>query len=221
MMRILLLVSVFTIIASPAAEKGKDEVQVQFVAQSAPADLGQVSLATDQTRTAAFDLPINNLSLPQKIATRVFRLWANDKNVALTTITLPAEGSSFIVLLLVSPKAGYDPIVMRADDPAFRPGDIYFHNNADKTVLGYVGTEKFTLAPAKGLFLRPKGARAEKFYDVGLGVREPEGDRVLVTTRWPEDAQVRYYVFFYVNPATKRVAYRAVDEFVAPPTPAP
>jgi len=31
----------------------------------------------------------------------------------------------------------------------------------------------------------------------------------------------RFYVFFYVNQETKRIAYRAVDEFVEPAREAP
>lgn len=103
---------------------------------------------------------------------------------------------------------------MNTGDPSFKSGDIYFYNRTDKMVFGFVGTEKFILAPAKSTILRPKAARAEKFYDVGLGFREAEGDRVLATTRWPEDNQARFYVFFYVNSETNRIAYRAVDEFV-------
>ena len=205
---------------SARAEK-KPELEVRFVAESAPADLGQVALAAGEIRSAPFDLPINNLSMPQTPPARAFQLWLLDKNRSISQITLPEEGTSFVVLLLISAKGGYTPVVMRSDNPEFKGGDIYFLNNSNKTVLGYVGTSKFTLAPSKGTIVRPQGARAEKFYDVGLGVREEEGDRVLTTTRWPEDNMSRYYVFFYVNPATKRVAYRAVDEFLPPPPPKP
>lgn len=96
---------------------------------------------------------------PQVPPARTFSLWAVVKNVSLSTITLPEEGKSFIVLLIPSPKGGYAPVVMNSGDPSFRPGNIYFHNNADKTLLGSVGTEKFNLPPAKGTILRPKGAR--------------------------------------------------------------
>lgn len=202
-----------------AGPLSKGALEVRFLAESAPADLGQIALVADKKRSTPFDLPVNNLSAPQTPPARLFSVWAVDKNVSLATVTLPDDGKSFIVLLVPSPKGGYSPVVMNAGDPSFKPGDIYFHNHADKTVLGYVGSAKFTLAPAQGTILRPQGARAEKFYDVGLGVREAEGDRVLCTTRWPEDDQSRFYVFFYLNPNTNRVAYRAVDEFVPPVVP--
>jgi hypothetical protein len=45
--------------------------------------------------------------------------------------------------------------------------------------------------------------------------------KALPTTRWPEDPLARFYVFFYMDPETKRIAYRAVDEFTESPIPAP
>lgn len=209
-----LLLGILFLIPLPAEAK-KGEVEIRFLAERAPADLGKIALAAEEMRSDPFDLPVNNLSAPQKAPARVFSVWSVDRNLSLATIRLPEEGDSFIALMITSPK-GYIPVVMRYDDPKFRPGDIYFHNLADKTVLGFVGTEKFVLPSGRGTILTPKGARNEKFYDVGLGVREKEGDRVLATTRWPEDNLARFYVFFYVDPQTNRIAYRGVDEFVEP-----
>ena len=203
-----------------AKDPSKDAASVRFLAESAPVDLGPVQLVADKHQTTPFALPVNNLTRPQTPPGRVFSVWAADKKVSLATVTLPDDGKAFIVLLVTSPKGGYVPVVMPADDTTFKAGDVYFYNHADKPVFGYVGTAKFTLAPDHSTILRPTGARAEKFYDVGLGVREPEGDRVLSATRWPEDHRSRFYIFFYVNPATKRIAYRAVDEFIEKPAPA-
>ena len=214
MIRILLTTGLLVASIAFAKEPSKGDVKVRFLAERSPADLGQVLLATQDARSDPFDLPVNNLSTPQTPPTRLFSVWSVVKNLSLANVTLPEEGKSFIVLLIPSTKGGYSPVVMRADDPSFRPGDIYFHNLTDKTVLGFVGTAKFVLAPSGGTILRPAGAREEKFYDVGLGVREEDGDRVLATTRWPEDPLARFYVFFYVSPETQRITYRAVDEFV-------
>jgi hypothetical protein len=204
-----------------AGVPSKGDVQVRFLAERAPTDLGQILLASAEGRSDPFDLPVNNLSTPQQPPARSFNVWSVSNNVSLATVTLPEEGKSYIVLLVPSSKGGYSPVVMNADDPTFKSGDIYFHNLTEKTVLGFVGTAKFVLSPTKGVVLRPRGARAEKFYDVGLGVREEDGDRVLATTRWPEDPLARFYVFFYMDPETKRIAYRAVDEFTESPIPAP
>lgn len=197
-------------------EPERADLKVRFLAERAPENLGQVVMATEKGKSTAFDLPTNNVSPVMVAPARAFELRATTKDVALAKIALPDAGKSFIILLLPAPTGGYQPIVVRSDDPAFRPGDVYFYNHADKPVLGYVGTAKFILAPGKGQTLRPEGAKPEKYYDVGFGVREKEGDRTISTSRWPVDDKERSYVFFFTNSTTKRVDFRAVDEFVEP-----
>jgi len=204
-----------------AQEADRSDLNVRFLAERAPAGLGQVVVAAEKAKSAPFDLPTNNVSPPVAAPARAFELRSAAKDVSLAKISLPDAGKSFIVLLVPAAAGGYQPVILRADDPAFKPGDVYFYNHADKTVLGYVGTAKFVLEPAKGQILRPQGARPEKFYDVGFGVREKEGDRALSTTRWPVDDKQRSYIFFFTNPTTKRVDFRAVDEFVEPAPAAP
>lgn len=132
------------------------------------------------------------------------------ENLSLATVTLPESGDSFIV------------IVISANNPDFKAGDIYsvdiyFHNHSDKPVLGYVGKSKFALNPAKGTTLRPEGPGGEgNYYDVGLGFRDTEGERTLSMARWPVQEGIRMYVFFFVNSRTQRIDFRAVDEFVEP-----
>ncbi len=206
---------------APAQEAGRGDLSVRFLAERSPGDLGEVVLAADKARSEAFVLPTNHLSEPRVAPARSFSVRPVAKDVSIADVTLPENGKSFIVLLIPATKGGYTPVVISAEDPAFKPGDVYFYNHANKPVLGYVGTAKFLLAPAKGQTLRPTGAKPEKYFDVGFGVREKEGDRALSTTRWPVDDKIRSYVFFFVNPATKRLDFRAVDEFVPPEKPVP
>jgi hypothetical protein len=121
----------------------------------------------------------------------MFNLRAVTPDVPLAAITLPEDGKSFIILLIPAREGGFKPIVIRSDDPTFKAGDVYFYNHSPKVILGYVGTAKFSLEAGKGMMLRPTGARAENFYDVGFGVREEQGDRTLSQTRWPVDDKVR------------------------------
>lgn len=188
---------------------------VRFLAERAPGNIGEVVLAAGEVRTEPFGLTLNNLTPVQPAPARTFTVRAVEKNVDLARIQLPDQGKSFIVLLIPA-EAGYKPVILSASDPAFRPGDVYLYNHADKPVIGYVGSARFLLAPQKGQTLRPAGAKQNAYYDVGFGVREQEGDRALSTTRWPVDDKIRSYVFFFVNPRTQRIDFRAVDEFVAP-----
>ncbi len=202
-----------------AQQPGGGDLTVRFLAERVPGGLGEVLLASDKVRGKPFNLPVNNLSDPIVPPARLFSVRPAAKDVSLADVTLPEAGKSFIVLLIPSPSAGYKAVVISAGDPKFKPGDVYFYNHADKPVLGYVGTAKFILQPGTGQTLRPAGAKEEKYYDVGFGVREKEGDRALSTTRWPVDDKMRSYVFFFVNPSTKRLDFRAVDEFVPPEKP--
>lgn len=214
------LVTILALLVSAVVhgqEAKTGDLNVRFLAERLPKDIGQVLMATDKVKSAPFDLPVNNLSEPIAAPARAFSVKpATGKDVALANVTLPDSGKSFIVLLIPATTGGYKPVVISAEDPSFKPGDVYFYNHGDKPVLGYVGTATFVLPPGKGQTLTPKGAKPEKYYDVGFGVREKEGDRALSTTRWPVDDKIRSYVFFFVNPTTKRLDFRAVDEFVAP-----
>jgi hypothetical protein len=194
-----------------AEEKG---VEVRFLAERIPKNLGKVVLASAEERSEPFSLPMNNLSVPQEFSARTFNILSTELKKSLASVTLPNEGASFVVLLLPTLKDGYTSVVMPYDNPNFKAGDIYLHNNADKGVLGSVGTSKFTLNPGQGTMMSPKGAREVRFYEVLLGVKEEDGNRVLSMTRWPESKHTRFYVFFYTDLKTKLVTYRAVDEFV-------
>jgi len=222
MIRMLRLALAATLLLTPLAHAQggrKAKLAVRFLAERVPAGIEEVELVAAESRSEPFGLPTNHLSEPREVPARSFGIAPAGKSTSLATVTLPAEGSDFIVMLIPGDK-GFHPVVIPAKDPTFRPGDVYFFNNADKTVLGYVGSAKFSLEPGKGRSLRPAGARREGFYDVGFGVKEKEGNRALSTTRWPVEENMRSYVFFFVNPTTKRPDFRAVDEFVPPDKPA-
>jgi hypothetical protein len=217
-----LLCSVLAASALAAAQQpGKGDLTVRFLAERAPGNVEQVLLAAGEVKGKPFTLPVNNLSEAQSAPARVFSIRPVGKDIPLATVTLPAEGKAFNVLLVPSAKGGYEPVVIPAGDPSFKPGDVYFYNHSDKTVLGFVGKATFTLAPSQGRILRPEGARDDGHYDVGFGVREKEGDRTLSKSRWPVDTTSRSYAFFFMNPKTKRVDFRVVDEFVPVEKPNP
>ncbi len=215
MTRLLLILTLAFNLSAHAQSSAGGQIKVRFLAERFPGELGQVLLAAEESRGKPFTLPVNQLSDPMVPPARIFSLRAVDKDVSLANVTLPEEGKSFIVLLIPSAEGGFKHVVIADGDAKFQPGDVYLYNHSNKTVLGFVGTAKFVLAPAKGEVLRPTGAKPERYYDVGIGVREADGDRILSTTRWPENKGMRYYVFFFVNPKTQRVDFRAVDEYIS------
>lgn len=213
MIRTLLFTAAFACL--PSLTVAQNGPKLRFLAERVPAKLGEVEMVAEAGRSAAFKLPTNHLSMPQDAPARAIALVQSGKEAPLAKVVLPDEGDSFIVLLIPG-EQGFDPVVLADGNQNFRAGDVYFFNHAREKVLGAVGKTRFTLAPGKGTTLRPEGAREEGFYDVAFGVEEKEGNRMLSTTRWPVEEQVRSYVFFFVNPTTKRTDFRAVDEFVVP-----
>jgi hypothetical protein len=218
MLRFALLIAVLFAPLSFAQQSDRGPT-IRLLAERVPKDLGQVVLVAGDAEGEAFDLPINHVTNPLPVPARVFGIKPVGGKALLTNVTLPESGRAFIVLLIPSTSGGYKPVVVPADDPTFKAGDVYFYNHADKTVIGYVGSSTFSLTPGSGRTLRPAGAKENTYYDVGFGVREKEGDRTLSTTRWPVENKIRSYVFFFSNPTTKRVDFRAVDEFIDPENP--
>lgn len=215
-MRLLLPLLACLLVAPLLRAAPAGNLEVRLAAQAAPKNLGPLVLATEETRSAAFDLPLNHLSEPIAAPGRIFRIELAANPTPLATITLPETGRSFVILLVPGAESGFEAVVIPARNGTFRPGDYYCHNTSNKPVLGKVGTTKFVLPPRTGEVVRPQGAREGRFYDVTLGVREGEGSRVISTSRWPVGNQMRTYVFFFDNPKRGDVDFRAIDEFVPP-----
>lgn len=217
----LIFISVLLHLAAARGTAAEKAAEVRFLAEMVPNDLGQVVLLNAEIRSEPFDLPMNNLSPFQKAPARAFGLWSLEKNLSLANIRLPDQGDAFLVLLLRSPEGGYRPVVMPAENPSFKGGDIYFYNNTNKVVLGLFGETKLLLDPGKGTVLTPRGFGDNRFYHAMLGVRESDGDQVIKSMKWPASKTMRNYVFFYFDSVKKRITYRAVDEFVDKPAPQP
>jgi hypothetical protein len=207
-----------SLLSSVDAQSGrKKDVEVRYVAQAAPKNLGKLVMAAEEgLRSEPFILPLNNLSDRFVVPARAYRLEMEEKTLPLASVTLPAEGNDFIILLVPALKGGFEPIVIANDGVSFRPGDFYVHNVSQATVVGKVGTTDFSVGKRTGRVVRPKGARENRFYDVLIGVRDDEGVRVISSSRWPVQPQMRTYVFFFDDPRRGRVDFRAVDEFVPP-----
>jgi len=196
------------------AQRDGDRVQVRFVAQTKPASLGEVVMVSEEVVSDSFTLPLHHLTEPQTAPGRQFHIAGGEPARALASVSLPAEGRDFVVLLVAGVESPYEAVVIPYRGDAFRPGDFYLHNVSRQPVLGRVGSSEFSIDPRQGRVVRPAGAREGRFYDVLLGIREANGVRPLSQSRWPVGGQTRTYVFFYHDPVRDDVSFRAVDEFV-------
>ena len=204
---------IIPIIAQEPVKEDKGDIRVRLLAIVAPPDLGQVYLLSGETKSPAFDLPTNNVSDPITVTLRTIQLKTSTKDINLATITLPEAGKRFVVILIPIPAGGYSPYIIRTDELTFKKGDCFFLNLSHKQIIGKLGTKDISLDPGKSTIARPTGARKENYYDIAFASKEGEDARILSTSRWPVDEQIRSYLFFFED-ANGSITYRAVDEFV-------
>lgn len=214
----LLLALILPLAAQEAApvKPREDGIQVKLLAEQAPEALGKVCLVFGEAKSEPLTLPVNGLSSAIPAPLRTMVLKTVEKDIALCPITLPEAGKSFAIVLVVAKPSGYTPIVVRTDDPAFKPGDVLFLNRSEKTVLCKLGDTPLILKPGATEKSRPSGPKENAYYDIAFGTRDATGDNVISTTRWPIDNTLRSYLFFFTT-ADGRTSFRAVDEFVPPP----
>lgn len=196
-------------------KKSDGSVQVRFLAEEAPEQLGQVALFFGKEKSQGVTLPTNQLSPPVSVSGRALVLKTLEKEIPLCAITLPENGSAFAVILVVAKPAGFRPVVVRTDDPNFKAGDVYFINRSEKTILGKLGATTLALKPGESSKNRPSGAVNNTYYDIAFATRDEIGDKVISSTRWPVDENLRSYLFFFTN-AEGRTTFRAVDEYMTP-----
>jgi len=205
--------------AQDTAKPTPHPIQLRVLAEVVPENLGQVYFVSGKTKTPAFDLPVNNVSDPILVHSRELQLNLVTKDLPLCKLVLPDAGSSFIVILCPTKPSGYRAEIIRADDPSFKRGDVFFLNRTEKIILGKLGSKRLVMPAASSAISRPQGATNGAYYDIAFAARDPSGDKLLSTVRWPVDEQIRSYVFF-IQDANGRVTYRAVDEFIGAPPPA-
>ena len=218
--------ALFLILLTPAIaqdqqpeQKSEKGIRVEFLAEQFPESLGKVFLLFEKEKTGAFDLPTNRLSNPVSVPSRVMVLKTVDKEVPLCTITLPENGKAFGIILVTAKPAGFTPIIVRTDDPGFKAGDVLFINRSEKTVLGKLGGTPLVLKPGESKKDHPTNPVENTYYDIAFATREETGDKLISSSRWPIDNQLRSYLFFFTN-AQGKTTFRAVDEYLDPPAPA-
>lgn len=198
------------------AKKDDKAIQVRMLAEFAPDNLGKVLLEfPGEVKSASVDLPTNQLSRPISCAVRQMVLKTEQGGVTLCPINLPELGKSFAIVLVTAKPAGYSPIIVRTDDPAFKAGDVFFINRSDKTVLGKLGGTPLVLNPGATTKNRPSNPVDDTYYDIAFATRDASGDKLISSTRWPIDNHIRSYVFFFTD-ARGKTSFRAIDEFLNP-----
>lgn len=178
----------------------------------------EVVITNGEATSEAVELRTHGFSEPVKAPGRILSITSpptdGQAGRALAKVTLPSKGRRFL-LLLVPSKESYICRVVRLDDPAFKVGHVCFFNVSPTVVAGKLGSRKFIAERGKPVIVAPPDKDNLPYYQVSFYYKRGEQTRSLADTRWPYDARSRSYVFFFPNPKTGRITYRAVDEIVA------
>jgi hypothetical protein len=193
-----------------AAEKG---VMLRLLACEVTKEPAKVFLQTKGSKSEVFELSSSALSKPMAVSARSVELKSPDADVALCSITLPAEGKSFAVLLAPEESAGFVPFVVRLDDASFKAGDYYFVNRSANAVVLKLGAAEVVLEAGNAVKSRPTEPAGNNHYIITMSARSESGDKVFASTRWPVKTKSRSYIVFLTG-SNGRTSYRAVDEFV-------
>lgn len=212
-LRRIFLALVFLIPALAPAQDSKPEIKVELLAEHFPESLGQVCLHFEKEKSSPFDLPTNRLSNPVDASARTMVLKTVNKDISLCTIKLPENGKAFAIVLVTAKPSGFTPIIVRTDDPSFKAGDVFFINRSEKTILGKLGGTPLVLKPGESKTDRPSKPVENTYYDIAFATREATGEKLISSTRWPIDNQLRSYLFFFTN-AQGKTTFRAVDEYL-------
>jgi hypothetical protein len=196
--------------ADKKAEKG---VTLRLLACEVSPEPAKVLLEAKGSKSEAIDLPSSGFSEPMAVAARSVAVMAPDNEVPLCSITLPAEGKSFAVLLAQEKPAGWVPFVVRLDDDSLKAGDYYFINRSPKTVVLKLGATELVLEAGAATKSRPTEPVHNHYYNITMSERGDSRDKPIASTRWPVENTTRGYIIFLTGP-NGRTIYRSVDQSV-------
>ena len=199
----------------PSADKSSNGIELRLLAVALLNSAESVVLKSGKAETQPIELPTHGLSEPIQVTARTLSVATPSKGEQsgriLDTLQLPGSGRRFL-LLLIPTKNAYASRVVRLDDPGFDPGDLCFLNLTEVPVGGTLGPGKFLARQGIPEIVAAPEPGDKPFYQVRFFYKDAEQTRPLADTRWPHDEQVRTSVFFFRNPQSGRLTYRAVDE---------
>ena len=174
-------------------------------------------LVSGTTKTDPFVIPDNGFSAPvatPNSATLIALGRAKDEPFrSLATIKLPDTGKRFLVILSPDKSQTLLPIVVRADDPAFRPGQIMIMNFATETLAAELGEKKLTFAPGSRTIFNPQRIDHLSNYQVRFFYLKDGKPKRFAASLWPYFDEKRAFVFLYTDPVTGAPTLRSIDEF--------
>lgn len=179
---------------------------------------GEYVLAAGETQSQPFAIPDNGFSVPVPAPGDAAVLSLAKPGPpplkSLATIKLPDAGRRFLILVFPGKAAdSLVTIVVRADDPAFRPGQVMILNLARETLAAELADEKFRFEPGSQTIYRPRRNDDLANYQVRFFHAKAGKPKLFAANLWPHFTNKRAFVFLHTDAATGSPTYRSIDEF--------
>ena len=182
-------IACLTTFAAAQEKSSSKQTLIRFTSFGLADGGSEYVLASGETRTAPFEIPDNGFSAPVAAPAPVNTLTLGDAKDtpfrSLANIKLPDTGKRFLVILLPDKNQTLRAIVVRADDPAFRPGQIMILNLAPETLAADLGGEKLTFTPGSRTIFRPLRKNDLANYQVRFYLAKDGRPKVFAASLWP------------------------------------
>jgi len=167
------------------------------------------------------ELNKSKLSVPQTAAVRdgkfVDFLTSNDPKSGEppVTLTLPEAPLDHLLVIFIPGEKGYRAMPVKIPDGDFKGGSTLIINLSTAEIATKLGDAKPLLVPRTGVKVLPlPSGHKEAMIPVQISSRATEADpwRIEQSTRWLADKGYRSYIFFYQDPASKRLQLSSIEE---------
>jgi hypothetical protein len=203
--------------AAAQEETSPKDTLIRFTSFGLADSGAEYLLASGETKTAPFAIPDNGFSAPviSPAASKTLALGSAKETPfrSLATVKLPDTGKRFLVILLPDKDQTLRAIVVRADDPAFRPGQIMILNLAQEILAADLGGEKLSFAPGSQTIFRPQRKNNLANYQVRFYQAKEGKPKLFAASLWPYFDAKRAFVFLHIDRASGSPTFRSIDEF--------
>jgi hypothetical protein len=176
-------------------------------------------------KVSALELNKGALSKPQTAPVRdgkfVDFMTSQDPQArtAPVTLTLPNASPGELVVVFVPGEKGYRTWPVQVPAAQFKGGTTLIINASSAEVATKLAEDKSVAVPGGGVKVLPlPSGFNEPMIPVQIFSRAKAADpwRIEQSSRWPVDQNFRTFLFFYHDPAAKRLKLQAIGELIKP-----
>jgi len=218
MNRLALIFAVCLPALATAREGSSKETLLRFTSFGLQENAGvEYVVAAGEVQTPPFTIPDNGFSPPVPAPGEGAVLALGKPGAtplrSLATITLPETGKRFLVLIFPGKGDALKAVLVRADDPAFRPGHVMILNLSTESLASDLGGKKLRFDPGSQTIFRPRRKDDLANYQVRFYQFREGKPKIFAANLWPYFDKKRAFIFLHTDPASGSPTYRSIDEF--------